>query len=417
MNSKERVLTILDHKEPDRVPVGEWGIDYDIVQKVLGRETFWRAKAKTTRALWEGRRDEVVESFKKDIVELVVKLDHDLVPVHLVPPKGYEPPKVERIDEMTWKEESGRIWKYSAGNDALLPVGEPARFFDSKDQLREYFETKVVPRCGLRITGKTGDSYQLALDDESRLDLIRYVVEKLGDEKFIFARGFEEALGSPEPLFFSEFEAISLFFGIGMEDFLLAAAMNPVLAEEAFRLYSELALAMANVFIREGVDAIMPQGDFANAGGPMIAPEQIKRIFLPGMKKVCDYGHQERVKVFTHNCGNNWKILGLLLEAGYDCWQSIQIKTAEMELGRLKSEYGSRLSFWGGIALETLIEGSPKDVQEEVRESLRIGASGGGFILGTSNSVAFGSKYDNYMMAMETLHEYGRYPIKGGYPS
>jgi len=35
MNSKERVLCALDQKEPDRVPVGEWGIDHDTVEKVI----------------------------------------------------------------------------------------------------------------------------------------------------------------------------------------------------------------------------------------------------------------------------------------------------------------------------------------------------------------------------------------------
>ena len=58
MNSKERVLCTLDHKEPDRVPVGEWGIDHDTVEKVIGRNTYWRNRKKATLALWEGKRDE-----------------------------------------------------------------------------------------------------------------------------------------------------------------------------------------------------------------------------------------------------------------------------------------------------------------------------------------------------------------------
>lgn len=83
MNSKERVLKALDHEEPDRVPVGEWGIDHDTVERVIGHDTYWRARAKTTKALWAGKRHEVVQSYKEDIVELIEKLDQDLVPVHL----------------------------------------------------------------------------------------------------------------------------------------------------------------------------------------------------------------------------------------------------------------------------------------------------------------------------------------------
>ena len=108
MNSKERVLATLDHKEPDRVPLGEWGIDHDTVEKVIGRDTYWRNRKKETLSLWAGKRDEVVETYKKDLVELIEKLDQDLVPVHFVPPKGLEPEEIKQIDENTWKDKEKR---------------------------------------------------------------------------------------------------------------------------------------------------------------------------------------------------------------------------------------------------------------------------------------------------------------------
>ena len=53
-----------------------------------------------------------------------------------------------------------------------------------------------------------------------------------------------------------------------------------------------------------------------------------------------------------------------------------------MEIGRLKAEYGDRLAFWGGVALEALIQGTPDDARREVRTALERGGPGGGFILG-----------------------------------
>jgi hypothetical protein len=69
MNSKERVQTTIAHREPDRVPAGEWGIDHDHVSRILGRHSYWRNRKDTTIALWEGRRDEAVESMKEDCME------------------------------------------------------------------------------------------------------------------------------------------------------------------------------------------------------------------------------------------------------------------------------------------------------------------------------------------------------------
>ena len=44
MTSKERVIRALQHKEPDRVPTGEMGVDYTIAEKLVGRKTYYRAK-------------------------------------------------------------------------------------------------------------------------------------------------------------------------------------------------------------------------------------------------------------------------------------------------------------------------------------------------------------------------------------
>jgi len=401
MNSKERVLKTLDREEPDRVPVGEWGIDHDTVEKVISHETYWRARAKTTKALWAGKRDEVVQSYKEDIVELIERLDQELVPVHLVPPKDLEPKEVKQIDEETWKDEESRIWRYSRGNDAILCT-EPGAVnsFKSVEELKEYFELQVVEDFGFKIRGKSSKGYELEIEDESRLELIRYVIDKLGKDRFIFFRDI------------SEFEVLSAFIGGKSEDFFLFIGLQPDLAREAYNLYSEIAIAMARIAIAEGVDAIMPGGDFSASVGPMISPQSIRGIFLPGMQNISDFAHRAGVRVMSHNCGNNWKIMDILIEAGYEAYQSIQSKTADMDLKRLKEKYGDKISFWGGINIENLVEGTPEENWKDVLYALKYAAPGGGFILGTSNSVAYGSRYDNYMSALEALHKYGNYPIK-----
>lgn len=400
MNSKERVLKTLSHEEPDRVPVGEFGFDHDTVEKVVGHETYWRARAKTTRALWAGKRDEVVESWKEDIVELIEKLDQDLVPVHLVPSKDLKSQMVKQIDKKTWEDEEGRIWRYSKGNDAILCTEPgPANSFESVEELRQYFELEVVEDFGFKIRNKSPNGYELELKDESRLELIRYVVDKLGKDRFVFFRDI------------SEFEVLSAFIGGKSEDSFLFIALQPDLAREACDLYSEIAIAMARIAIAEGVDAIMPGGDFSHSTGPMVSPQSIREIFLPGMKRVSDFAHKAGVRVMSHNCGNNWKIMDILIEAGYEAYQSIQSKTADMDLKRLKEKYGDKISLWGGINIENLVEGTPEENWKDVLYALKYAAPGGGFILGTSNSVAYGSRYDNYMSALEALHKYGSYPI------
>ncbi|MBM4045257.1 MAG: hypothetical protein FJ279_09100, partial [Planctomycetes bacterium] len=109
MTPKERVKLALAHKEADRVPVGEFAIDYKLIEAVLGRETFLRGKTKLTKALWAGRRDEVVESMKKDLVEFTLKTGLDMVAVNLVPGKNQKFDVPRQIDDYTWEDRAGNI--------------------------------------------------------------------------------------------------------------------------------------------------------------------------------------------------------------------------------------------------------------------------------------------------------------------
>lgn len=88
MLPRERVFAALEHKEPDRIPWGEHSIDYNVYEDILGRETLVQAKMKTTQAYWDGRRDEVVENYKRDRLDLVRMLEMDIVFVSQVPPKA-----------------------------------------------------------------------------------------------------------------------------------------------------------------------------------------------------------------------------------------------------------------------------------------------------------------------------------------
>ena len=109
-------------------------------------------------------------------------------------------------------------------------------------------------------------------------------------------------------------------------------------------------------------------------------------------------------QVLLHNCGNTLPMMPMFIEAGVQCYQSLQ-SIPEMELDSLKDDFGKNLTFWGGIAVEILIQGTPGEVRQNVRQAMERGAPGGGFILGPSHSVAHNVQYDNFMAMLD---EYNR---------
>jgi hypothetical protein len=44
MNSKEAVNSVLEHRQPDYIPIGTYAIDCDTVQRIIGHETYVRNK-------------------------------------------------------------------------------------------------------------------------------------------------------------------------------------------------------------------------------------------------------------------------------------------------------------------------------------------------------------------------------------
>ncbi|MDF1514669.1 MAG: uroporphyrinogen decarboxylase family protein [Anaerolineae bacterium] len=133
----------------------------------------------------------------------------------------------------------------------------------------------------------------------------------------------------------------------------------------------------------------------------------------PHVPSFCLASIKERVRavkerglgVFKHACGNNWQLLEMFVEAGYDAYQSIQT-SGSMDLARVKAYVGDAMVLWGGVQVEHLVSGTPADVRDNVRKAMQQGAPGGGYIFGTTHSVAVGTKYDNFMAMMDAYHHW-----------
>jgi hypothetical protein len=100
--------------------------------------------------------------------------------------------------------------------------------------------------------------------------------------------------------------------------------------------------------------------------------------------------------------------MGDYAASGYQAYQSIQA-SADMDWKRVKQLYGDRLTLWCGVQCETMVSGSLADIEREVTGALRDLMPGNRFIFGSTNSVQFGAKTENYLRALELVDELGVY--------
>ncbi|MEN6645167.1 MAG: uroporphyrinogen decarboxylase family protein [Armatimonadia bacterium] len=369
MTSKERVATALKHQEPDRVPLMEFAIDYTIIEDLLGHETFWRAHFKEMQAYWDGRRDEIVESQKRDIVQFAREFGQDGIAVNLVPPKGFQPERLQQLDEETWRDWQGNVYRYSALTHDLGMIKEKA------------LDPQPAP-----------DLWEAPAEmDESEWELIDYVLQELGDTHYIMARPGRRA-------------SLGYVSALGWEPMMMRLAEDPEGVREG-RIRGAQNLDW-DIFFDRGCDNLAIGEDFGHNHGPFMSPATFERVYVPSVKIQCEEIHEHGVQTLWHACGDNRLILGQMIDAGIDCYQAIQ---PEEDIAGLRGTWGHRLALWGGISTHTLVCGGPEEIRQQVREAVAGCAPGGGYVAGASHSVCVSSKAENYLAAIDELSQVGGY--------
>jgi len=371
MTSKERVTATLEGRVPDRVPYAEFAVDFDTVERLLGHETFLRAKAKSQIAFWEGRHDEVAASWLEDHVALQRKLPLDIVTFPMatweMPPETDEPPP-RRLDAVTWEDREGRVYRLSEATQDITCVYDPVR--DARVFTAAEFEKEPEP---LRR-------------DERSWKILDAVIQRFKHEKFICG----PSGGS-----------VGIVLLGGMERGLFELAANPEAVRAATRYLVRQQNDADAVLIHPDSDAVMWAEDLGYKTGPLIGPAMFRDVFLEANKeRARNVKVRHGKKILKHCCGNINLLMDFFIEIGFDAYQSIQ-PTAGMDICRLKKDYGARITLWGGVAVENLVGGTPDDVRADVRRSMACAKPGGRFILGSSHSVAVGTRYDNFMALLD----------------
>ena len=382
MLPRERVFAALEHREPDRIPWGEHFIDYNVYQDILGRETFVHAKMKETQALWDGRRDEVVESYKRDKVDLTRALEMDIIPVGSVPPKGQEPKPMEKLDEETYRDGRGDIHRISAITGRLMPY-------------KKNTEGYVPPTLeGIQKQIDAVDEQPLGNPNHTSWELVHHMVKEMKDTHFIMLLSGD--LGFPG-------------FGATEQDVWMSLLLEPEICKKLAELRGKRLIREVQLYAQLGVDGIMPCGDLGSSTGLLASPKIYREMVYPWHKAHVAEAHRHGLKVLKHCCGNTWDVIDELAEV-YDAYEGIQA-SGGMDIKKLKERVGNETTLWGGIWHEHIVLGNTEDMRSDARYSFTHAAPGGGYIMGSTHSLSVGAKRENVLEMKRCRDEWGTYPI------
>ncbi len=175
---------------------------------------------------------------------------------------------------------------------------------------------------------------------------------------------------------------------LGFENFLYNIAAKPVLTRTLINKMTDFYSAMnEKVFsqLKGKIDVWFFGNDFGTQGGLLFSREMFGEFFLDDIKRLCKQAHGHGVKVMMHSCGAVRDIIPLLIDAGVDILDPIQVTAEGMEPAELKKEFGNKLVFHGGIDTQHLLpESKPEKIYKHCLEMINMMGKDGGYIFAPS---------------------------------
>jgi len=380
LKPRERVIAALEHKEPDRVPIDLGGSVSSIHAVAYGRLT-----AKLGLKIKSEIADKIQQLARLN-EEILVRLGVDLR--HISLKKGFFAGGEDRFDDPSGRPYFIDEWGIKWGKNPY------------------YYDMIYHPLENLTIDDLDHHPWP------DPKDPVRY-------------EGLREDVKNLYHTTDCALVADAIFGGIyecawwlrGFEKFNVDMYKRPDFAEALLDKILELYMGFYSRYLDEVgayVQMVELGDDVGAQTGPIISPALLRRYIKPRWKKLYDLIHSKtRAKIFHHSCGSLYPFIGDLIDVGVDVLNPIQPLAANMDIGRIKKEFGDRLSLHGGVDIQRVLPlGTPNDVVEEVKRVIRLAARNGGYILAGAHNIQADTPVENIKAMFEAARKFGVYPIK-----
>ncbi len=197
-----------------------------------------------------------------------------------------------------------------------------------------------------------------------------------------------------------------LMWLMGYQPFALALYDQPdliqAMADKIAGIYVPICEALLEM---DAVMGLFVGDDMGFKTATMVAPQHLRQYVFPYHKKLAAMAHAHDKVYILHSCGNLEAIMPELIEdVGIDAKHSFEDVILPVEA--FKARYGDRIGVVGGIDINLLASGTEDQVRVRVRRVLDACMPGGGYVLGTGNSVTNYIPPRNFLAMVEEGHRW-----------
>jgi len=348
MNRKERFLTAVRVRQPDRVPMFDFLFQQPMYEALIGR----RPGSYNAR----------------DAIACALALDHDAVWMPFGVTNGYE---AKTLGPDTYIDQWGTTYRKTVSSWPLdAPIDYPIK---SRSDLRNWDPPAL--RLPLRIV-------PIGVDLASETDGL----------------ALTGSVGGPFTM---------TWLLMGYEHICYTLHDDPTLLAELLRIVTDHSKEVARHTVEAGCHALWICDDLGDSSREFLRVPEFRKYVLPCIAELAEHIHNLGVPVLLHCCGHFSRYLDDLAQTRIAAIHPLQ-RTAGMDLRAVKEKYGRRFCIIGNIdSSRTLPYGTPEEVAAETRQAIDIAAPGGGYVVASDHSLHDGIPVENILALFHTAREYG----------
>lgn len=384
MTSRDRVLTVLNHEVPDRVPI------------VIGVSNATGIKMKTYRGIKALTGIQSPDEYLYNWPELgTAKVDEATMKRLHCDVRGVRDahPKKTLDQNQTRTPGSPFIDSWGSGQKEIVP-GEWFPGIHPMSEIETIPEIEEYPGWP-------------DMSDPTRIAHVKEAAKTLADQK-------EYAILATPWLLFPLERAFAMQ---GMDTFLRNLAARPDFAAAMLKKISEVCKSLMGSFLDalgDNVDMIKIGDDLGTQQSLLMSPDMYREILKPIHVDYIQFIKQRtKAKVFYHTDGDVVPLIEDFIEIGVDVLNPIQTSAGKIsDLSGLKKHFGKNIIFCGGIDTHRILPaGTKEEVQEEVKRVMELLGKGGGYMVASAHTIMNDVPPENVLAMVDAVEEFGSYPF------
>jgi len=194
----------------------------------------------------------------------------------------------------------------------------------------------------------------------------------------------------------------------GFEALLMDLVLDPIFVEDLLERITEIQLALIKRYLDLGIDGGYFGDDYGAQKKMLFSPRIWRQMIKPRLRRMFTPFRDAGLPIILHSDGQISEILPDLVEIGLTCYNPVQPEVIEHSW--LRTTFGSRLAYYGGISTQTVLpHGSPDDIRKSVADcAARLAPDGTGLLIAPSHRLMSDIPMKNVEAMLEAYEQLGK---------